>query len=77
MAAQDTPQQKAILRQSRTARAVRAAFPVGTRVEGAPGVFGTVTRHVPASNGQGGHLTVQWDSGTVGRHSPIALKVTR
>ena len=41
-------------------------FPEGTRVQGAPGAQGTVIRHVPGMNAQGGHLVVQWDSGQVG-----------
>lgn len=74
----DTPQQKAILRQSRTARKVRERFPAGTRVvatsgqgaEPTPGAQrGEVLRHVPGA-AQGGTLTVRWDSGQEGRVSP-------
>jgi hypothetical protein len=75
----DTKQQKAILRQSKTARAVRRDFPEGTRVEGFTGArgtgsFGTVQRHVPHTNAQGGVLVVQWDNGREGRHSPISVR---
>jgi hypothetical protein len=77
--APDTPQQKAILRQNKPARKVRADFPAGTRVEGftgakGTGAFGTVKRHVPHTNAQGGVLVVEWDSGTTGRHSPISVR---
>lgn len=68
----DTPQQQAALKQSKTARKVRAQFPPGTRVSSGK-VEGTVVRHVPAVNAQGGHLTVRWDNGTEGRHSPISV----
>jgi hypothetical protein len=75
----DTKQQTAILRQSKTARLVRAKYPAGTRVTATPGaganprpdaMSGTVLRHVPALNAQGGHLTVRWDNGHTGRISP-------
>lgn len=69
----DTPQQRAALRQSRTARKVRERFPEGTRVTAGAGE-GTVKRHVPQGNAQGGHLVVLWDNGVTGRHSPIALR---
>lgn len=78
---EDTPQQKAILRQSATARKVRRMYPAGTRVEGTSGAggegrggYGTVRRHVPMTNAQGGTLTVEWDSGHVGRVSPGSVR---
>lgn len=77
---EDTPQQKAVLRQSVTARKVRARFPAGTRVASVGGtppkrlMEGTVLRHVPGLNGQGGYLKVQWDSGVTGRTSPISVE---
>jgi hypothetical protein len=75
----DTPAQKRCLRQHKTARKVRASFPQGTRVEGftgeaGTGELGTVYRHVPGGNSQGGYLVVDWDSGKQGRHSPVALR---
>lgn len=75
----DTPQQRAILRQHRIARKVRRDFPQGTRVEGftgerGTGIFGTVYRHVPHTNAQGGVLIVDWDNGIRGRNSPIAVR---
>ena len=76
---QDTPQHKAVLRQCNTARKVRARFGAGTRVRSTAGVEGTVHRHVPGSNAQGGTVVVDWDSGPLGprrgRHSACALKV--
>jgi hypothetical protein len=80
---QDTPQQKAVLRQNRTARTVRERFPVGTRVIVTPGAgaeprpgaqMGTVRRHVPQTNAQGGYLVVAWDSGVEGRISPGSVR---
>jgi hypothetical protein len=80
-APRDTPQQQAILRRHKTARKVRRDYPAGTRVESVPGpglpgtgCFGTVRRHVPNSNAQGGYLTVEWDNGHTGRISPISLR---
>jgi hypothetical protein len=78
----DTRQQKAILRQCKTARAVRKQFPVGTRVvardAAEPRPVGVVTRHVPGTDAQGGVLVVDWESerfGTLtGRHGPISLE---
>lgn len=69
----DTAQQRAALRANPVARQIRAAWPEGLRVEGAPGHLGTVERHVPGMNAQGGHLVVRWDSGPVGHHSPVEL----
>jgi hypothetical protein len=37
---------------------------------------GTVLRHVPGMNAQGGHLTVRWQDGDIGRISPINVEVT-
>lgn len=71
-AAMDTVQQKTILRQNKVARKVRSLYPAGTRVTTGK-MDGTVKRHVPASNAQGGHLTVDWDNGTTGRIGPLAL----
>lgn len=76
----DTPQQRTILRRTRSAQWVRLHFPAGTRVEATPngtlgnGRKGTVERHVPGSNSQGGTIVVAWDSGTTGRHSAITLR---
>jgi hypothetical protein len=75
---QDTKQQKAILRQSKSARAARKKFPVGAHVtsadhEGLP--VGVVVRHVPGSSAQGGVIVVQWPNGQIGRHGPITLRV--
>lgn len=72
----DTPQQQAILRQSRTARRVRRDFPQGTRVRTRV-MSGTVYRHVPHTNAQGGVLVVDWDNGVRGRVSPVAVEVER
>lgn len=74
----DTKQQKAVLRQNKAARVARAKFPVGAHVtsadyEGLP--VGTVLRHIPHSNAQGGVIVVQWPNGSVGRHGPISLRV--
>lgn len=64
----DTPQQKHILRSSRTAARVRRMFPRGTRVEATAaadrpgnGRIGTVAAHIPGSSADGGRLTVLWD----------------
>ena len=70
---QDTPQQKAIMRQNRMARKVRAQYPFGKRVSSGQ-MEGTVYRHVPGSNSQGGHVMVDWDNGVRSRMSPIALR---
>jgi hypothetical protein len=75
----DTSQQRAVLRQNKTARNVRRDFPQGTRVEGftgqhGTGAFGTVKRHVPHTNAQGGVLIVEWDNGICGRISPVAVR---
>jgi hypothetical protein len=71
----DTPQQRAILRRSRTAQKVRATMSAGTRVVvPLSGVEGVVERHVPGTNAQGGSLTVRWDSGVVGRVTPINVR---
>jgi hypothetical protein len=84
----DTPQQKAILRQSRVARAMRQRFPEGQRVEAvsgqgptssASGKLGTVQRHVPGQDAQGGYMVVLWDytwdgKPVVGRHVAGGLR---
>jgi hypothetical protein len=71
----DTPQQKAILRQCKSARKVRATFPAGTRVVvDVSGVEGTVRRHVPGTDAQGGYLVVEWDNGVTGRITPINVR---
>jgi hypothetical protein len=69
-----TTQQQKALRSNRVARAVRRAFPEGQRVEGACGHHGTIERHVPGLNAQGGHLVVRWDNGATGGHSATELK---
>ena len=71
----DTPQQKAILRQCRAAKRTRQRFPEGTRVRvPISGMTGVVLRHVPGTDAQGGSLTVRWDSGVVGRVTPINVE---
>jgi hypothetical protein len=80
----DTPQQARILRASRTARKVRRRFGAGTRVVVVPGagaeprpgaMTGTVLRHVPGLNAQGGTLTIQWDDDRVTRgFSPCGVR---
>lgn len=72
----DTPQQRAIIRQCRSARRVRELFPEGTRVRArVSGWEGVVQRHVPNSNAQGGYLVVRWDrNDVVGRVSPITVE---
>lgn len=69
-----------VYRRSATARRVRDMFPVGSRVAGwggtpprASNVHGTIMRHLPAYNGQGGSFVVAWDNGYTGHASPIAL----
>lgn len=71
----DTAQQKAILRNNATAQKVRKLFPAGTRVQTVAGATGTVRRHVPSTNALGGSLTIEWDTGQVGRVSPILANV--
>jgi hypothetical protein len=68
----DTPQQKRVLRTHRVAAKVRRDYPYGKRVSSGR-MDGTVYRHVPGSNGQGGYLVVDWDNGIRGRVSPIAV----
>ena len=74
---QDTPQQRAALKASKVAQIVRRQFPATQRVEGrahsGTGRLGTVQRHVPQLNAQGGYLVVLWDNGATGRHSAISL----
>jgi hypothetical protein len=65
----DTRQQQVALRRNRAARWVRRNYPAGTRVTS--GVMeGTVTRHVPGLNAQGGYLVVEWANGQTGRIGP-------
>lgn len=68
-----------VLRANPVARKVRAAWPRGQRVEGVArggptGRFGTVRRHIPGMNAQGGHLVILWDNGHEGRHSASTLR---
>jgi hypothetical protein len=83
MARDDTAQQKAVLRRSAVARKVRKLFGPGTRVVVTPGagveprpgaMTGTVKRHVPGVNAQGGYLVVVWDNGREGRISPGSVR---
>jgi GNAT superfamily N-acetyltransferase len=75
----DTKQQRAILRSNRSAQKARELFPPGTRVKPRPSkdeeptARGTVNRHVPGSDAQGGTLVIDWDSGVTGRHGPISI----
>jgi hypothetical protein len=77
----DTPQQARILKTNKTARKVRERYGPGTRVGSVGGpdgeikATGTVIRHVPGGNAQGGYLVVRWDNGQEGRIGPIAVKV--
>jgi hypothetical protein len=75
---QDNAQDKRVLRSGGGAKArlVRERFPAGTRVtpRTPTGQQGTVTRHVPGINAQGGYLVVLWDNGVTGRHGPISLE---
>lgn len=74
---QDTLEQRCTLRSRRSAQLTRKHFPAGTRVQMDPKAYprstmlGTVTRHVPLSNAQGGYLVVQWDNGHKGPLGPI------
>lgn len=71
----DTRQQRAVLRQNKTARKVRKLYPQGQRIEvinpEPTGHFGTVYRHIPQTNAQGGVLVVDFDNGIRGRIGPI------
>lgn len=75
---QDSDYDKRILRSNKSAQTTRRRFPSGTRVvprEASDATnVGTVKRHVPGINAQGGYLVVEWDNGTTGRHGPISLK---
>lgn len=63
----DTAQQQAILRQHETARKIRRMYPHGARIMVLiSGEQGTVYRHVPGSNAQGGSLTIDFDNGRRG-----------
>lgn len=72
-------QQRAVLRQSKVARNVHARFTEGVCVRGVDGddasPRGTVARHIPMMNAQGGTIVVDWDSGTTGRHSAGDLTI--
>jgi hypothetical protein len=72
----DTPEQRRILRSSKKARKTRGRFPAGTRVVGVVGgETGTVRRHVPCLDSQGGYLVVRWDrTGHEGRVGPITVE---
>lgn len=76
----DTPQQARTVRTNKAAKKVRKAFPVGTVVTASHPSnttnepLGTVVRHVPHSNAQGGYLVVEWANGNTGRHSAISLR---
>jgi hypothetical protein len=75
----DTPYQAALLRRSRASQRTRKRFPAGTRVAAiisgtVSDHYGTVERHVPGIDAQGGYLLVTWDAnGITGRHTPINL----
>jgi hypothetical protein len=72
---QDTPQQRAQLRRSRSAQSTRRMFPADTRVTTGR-ADGTVRRHIPGGNSQGGYLIVTWDNnGITGRINPVAVSV--
>jgi hypothetical protein len=80
MARTDTEQQKAILRQNKASRTMRARFRDGARVEGftgktGTGSFGTICYTIPHNNAQGGVVVVDWDNGRRGRHSPCSVRV--
>jgi hypothetical protein len=68
----DTPQQRTVLRRSTSAQQARIRFPAGQRVTTGRAT-GTVERHVPGYNSQGGHLVVRWDNGHVGRVGTVAV----
>lgn len=70
---QDTPGQARALRQNRAARKAREMFPHGQRVTSGH-AEGTVYRHVPGLNSQGGYVVVDWDNGVRGRMGPIAIR---
>lgn len=74
----DTDAHKRILRSNRTAQLIRAKFPAGTRVRMVrkPEFTGTVFRHIPGTNAQGGDVKVTWDhNGHTGR--AYALDIER
>lgn len=74
---QDTPHQRSTLRRSQAAQRTRARFGPGTRVCYDPVAYpkatavGTVQRHIPGTNAQGGVLRVLWDNGAQGYLAPI------
>jgi hypothetical protein len=89
----DTPQQRALLRSNKAARKARSLFPHGQRVavtggthqpsvSGRPGTdrvggYGTVYRHIPGSDAQGGTVVVDLDNGVRARLNPITLRPIR
>lgn len=74
---EDTPYQRRILRLSHAARKVRKRFPPGTPVRvHVSGWRGTVLRHVPGMNSQGGYLTIRWVDGNTSRMSPMTVEPT-
>lgn len=75
---------------TRTTRRMAAKFTPGTRVVATDGptgpghpeprrgtLQGTVTRFTPATNAQGGTVTVEWDNGVTSRKSPGSLAVVQ
>lgn len=74
----DTADQRRILRRSESAQRVRVRFAPGTRVRArhaSTEELGTVERHIPGSNAQGGYLLIKWDrSDRLGRHGPITVE---
>lgn len=76
---QDSDYDKRILRSNKSSQTTRRKFPAGTRVlpqhpDADPTYVGTVKRHVPGHNAQGGYLLVEWPNGVTGRHGPISLR---
>lgn len=81
----DTREQQAILRLYPSARRTREHFPIGCRVHvrsfnrrgevvALSTTGGTVRRHVPLTDAQGGLLVITWDSGVTASHSPMNLQ---
>lgn len=89
----DTPQQARTLRTNKAARKVRKMYPHGQRiavtggthqtsVAGRPGTdrvggYGTVYRHVPMGNAQGGTVVVDLDNGVRAHLSPFTIRPVR
>jgi hypothetical protein len=72
---EDTQAQRRALRHNHTARHVRKLFPPDTPIRvKVSGWRGTVKRHVPQLNSQGGYLVVQWVDGNTSRMSPINVE---